>query len=139
MSGEEKIDIWNNKEKNQSKENQDKINEKNSQKLNLDSIKSNLLLGTYVSKGDTLGFVGSSGTTSLSHLHFDFKSIPNQWGNTTTAKYLNPNRLFDPTEHPHVLSKLDNAHIDYGTSINANENSNNEDNFVSNKLVNVKA
>ena len=78
----------------------------------LDSIKSSLLVGTYISKGDTLGFVGSSGTTSLSHLHFDFKSIPNQWGNTTTAKYLNPNRLFDPTEHPHILSKLDNAHIE---------------------------
>ena len=59
-----------------------------------------------------MGFVGSSGTTSLSHLHFDFKSIPNQWGNTTTAKYLNPNRLFDPTEHPHILTKLDNAHIE---------------------------
>lgn len=78
----------------------------------LDSIKSNLLVGAYVSKGDTLAFVGSSGTTSLSHLHFDFKSIPNQWGNTTTAKYLNPNRLFDPTDHPHILSKLDNAHIE---------------------------
>ena len=39
LKSEEKIDIWNNKEKNQSKENQDKINEKNSQKLNLDSIK----------------------------------------------------------------------------------------------------
>ena len=78
----------------------------------IDSIRNNLLVGTYVSRGDTLGFVGSSGTTSLSHLHFDFKSIPNQWGNSTTSKYLNPNRLFDPTEHPHVLSKLDNAHIE---------------------------
>lgn len=78
----------------------------------LDSIMSNLLVGDYISKGDTLAFVGSSGTTSLSHLHFDFKSIPNEWGNTTTAKYLNPNRLFDPTEHPHILGKLDNAHIE---------------------------
>mgnify|MGYP001349606428 FL=1 len=78
----------------------------------LDSIKSTLLVGDYISKGDTLAFVGSSGTTSLSHLHFDFKSIPNEWGNTTTAKYLNPNRLFDPTEHPHILGKFDNAHIE---------------------------
>ncbi|MAO32949.1 MAG: hypothetical protein CL824_05525 [Crocinitomicaceae bacterium] len=78
----------------------------------LDSIMSNLLVGDYISKGDTLAFVGSSGTTSLSHLHFDFKSIPNEWGNTTTAKYLNPNRLFDPTEHPHILGKFDNAHIE---------------------------
>ena len=27
-------------------------------------------------------------------------------------KYLNPNRLFDPTEHPHILGKLENAHIE---------------------------
>ena len=78
----------------------------------LDSIRGNLFVGDYISKGDTLAFVGSSGTTSLSHLHFDFKSIPNEWGNTTTAKYLNPNRLFDPTEHPHILGKLDNSHIE---------------------------
>ena len=49
-----------------------------------------------VSKGDTLGYVGESGTTTLSHLHFDYKGIPNQWGNTTSLKYLNPNRLFNP-------------------------------------------
>ena len=78
----------------------------------LDSIRSSLLVGDYISKGDTLAFVGNSGTTSLSHLHFDFKSIPNEWGNTTTAKYLNPNRLFNPTEHPHILGKLENAHIE---------------------------
>lgn len=78
----------------------------------LDSIKSGLSIGNRLVKGDTLAFVGNSGTTSLSHLHFDFKSIPNQWGNTTTAKYLNPNRLFDPNKSPHVLGKLDNAHIE---------------------------
>lgn len=78
----------------------------------LDSISSNLSVGSQITKGDTLAFVGKSGTTTLSHLHFDFKSIPNQWGNTTTSKYLNPNRLFDPTVHPHVLGKLDIAHIE---------------------------
>ncbi|MCH2021986.1 MAG: T9SS type A sorting domain-containing protein [Saprospiraceae bacterium] len=78
----------------------------------LDSIVSLLFVGMNINKGDTLAFVGESGTTSLSHLHFDYKGIPNQWGNTTTLKYLNPNRLFDPYEHPHVLGKLNNAHIE---------------------------
>ena len=78
----------------------------------LDSVVSTLFIGMNVSKGDTLGYVGESGTTTLSHLHFDYKGIPNQWGNTTSLKYLNPNRLFNPNEHPHVLGKLNNAHIE---------------------------
>lgn len=78
----------------------------------LDSISNTLSLGDFVNKGDTLGFVGKSGTTSLSHLHYDYSGIPNQWGNTTARKYLNSNRLFDPNEHPHVLGKLNNAHIE---------------------------
>ena len=65
-----------------------------------------------VNKGDTLGFVGASGYTSLAHLHFDYTGIPNQWGNTISRKYLNPMRLFAPEVHPHVVGKLDNAHIE---------------------------
>lgn len=78
----------------------------------LDSIEGGLFVGMDIGKGDTLGFAGESGTTSLSHLHFDYKGIPNQWGNSSTTKYLNPNRLFNPNKHPHVLGKLDNAHIE---------------------------
>jgi hypothetical protein len=78
----------------------------------LDSISSLLSVGMSVTKGDTLGFVGESGTTSLSHLHFDYMGVPNQWGNTNLLRYLNTNRLFDPNEHPHVIGKLDNAHVE---------------------------
>ena len=39
LKSEEKIDIWNNKEKKQTTENKEIINKKNSQELNLDSIK----------------------------------------------------------------------------------------------------
>ena len=78
----------------------------------LDSISSLLSVGMLVDKGDTLGFVGQSGTTTLSHLHFDYGGVPNQWGNNNLLKYLNPNRLFDPNEHPHVIGKLDNAHVE---------------------------
>ena len=80
--------------------------------LHLDSISANISLNSNVQKGDTLGFVGESGTTSLDHLHLDYYGIPNQWGNSTNRKFLNPMRLFDPNEHPHVIGKLDNAHIE---------------------------
>jgi len=80
--------------------------------LHLDSIVASLAEEMSVSKGDTLGFVGASGYTSLSHLHFDYTGIPNQWGNTTSRKYLNPMRLFDPEVYPEVVGKLDNAHIE---------------------------
>ena len=39
LKSEEKIDIWNNKEKKQTTENKEIINKKNSQELNLESIK----------------------------------------------------------------------------------------------------
>ncbi len=39
LKREEKIDIWNNKEKKQTTENKEIINKKNSQELNLESIK----------------------------------------------------------------------------------------------------
>jgi len=80
--------------------------------LHLDSISSKISLGSRIQKGDTLGIVGQSGTTSLNHLHLDYYGIPNQWGNQTTRKFLNPMRLFDPDKYPHVIGKLDNAHIE---------------------------
>ena len=39
LKSEEKIDIWNNKDKSEPKENKEQINEIDSQKLNLNSIK----------------------------------------------------------------------------------------------------
>lgn len=78
----------------------------------LDSISNDLSIGDWVDKADVLGFVGASGSTSLSHLHFDYSGIPNQWGNTSSRKYLNPNRLFDPMLYPHVLGPLNNVHIE---------------------------
>ena len=80
--------------------------------LHLDSISSALSLGDRVSKGDTIADVGKSGTTTLTHLHFDYYAIPNLWGNSTSRKWLNPMRLFDPAEHPHVVGKLDNVHME---------------------------
>jgi hypothetical protein len=80
--------------------------------LHLDTIWANLTLGTRVRKGDTIGNIGETGTTTLEHLHLDYYGVPNQWGNTTARKFLNPMRLFDPHQYPHVIGTLKDVQIE---------------------------
>ena len=60
-----------------------------------------------ISKGDTIGIIGESGTTVNVHLHLSALTLHPIFGNA----YVNTARLFDPTESPGVLGPLDNATI----------------------------
>ncbi|MDB4286154.1 T9SS type A sorting domain-containing protein [bacterium] len=61
-----------------------------------------------ISKGDTIGIMGASGTTSNVHLHLSTQTAHPLYGNA----FVHTSRLFDPTLHPNVLSSLTHANIE---------------------------
>ena len=62
-----------------------------------------------ISKGDTIGRMGASGTTTNIHLHLSTNTLHPVFGNA----FVNTNRLFDPTKSPHILTTLSNATVEY--------------------------
>lgn len=61
-----------------------------------------------IQKGDLIGFMGKSGTTSNVHLHLSSTSVHPVHGNS----FLSTARLFDPTLHPPILKELTDAKIE---------------------------
>ena len=62
-----------------------------------------------ISKGDTIGRIGQSGTTTNTHLHLSTQTIHPVYG----SAFVNTARLFDPAKHPGVLAPLTNAKVEY--------------------------
>ncbi|MFK7970176.1 MAG: T9SS type A sorting domain-containing protein [Bacteroidia bacterium] len=62
-----------------------------------------------VSKGDTMGLVGESGTTTNKHLHLSVQTSNHPDFNLA---FVNTWRLFDPTLHPQILSTLRHARVE---------------------------
>lgn len=72
------------------------------------SIADTLTSGTVqISKGDTIGIMGESGTTSNIHLHMSTNTIHPINGNA----FVHTARLFDPTLSPWILAPLQNASV----------------------------
>lgn len=61
-----------------------------------------------IQKGEVIGLMGESGTTSNVHLHLSSNAVHPVNGNS----FLSTARLFDPTLHPAVLKELTDATID---------------------------
>lgn len=60
-----------------------------------------------IQKGDTIGKMGESGTTTNVHLHLSVQTLQPEYGNAI----VNTARLFDPTQSPGVLAPLVQAQI----------------------------
>ncbi len=61
-----------------------------------------------IQKGDLIGIMGESGTTTNVHLHLSQVVVHPLYGNA----FLSTARLFDPTLHPGVLKELTDARIE---------------------------
>lgn len=61
-----------------------------------------------ISKGDTIGRMGKSGTTNNVHLHMSTQTIHPVYGNA----FVNTARLFDPNKYPGILGPLNNSKIE---------------------------
>lgn len=61
-----------------------------------------------IRKGDTIGEMGNSGTTSNVHLHMSTQTIHPVYG----SAFVNTTRLFDPNKFPGVLGQLNDAKIE---------------------------
>lgn len=61
-----------------------------------------------INKGDTIGLMGESGTTTNVHLHMSTQTIHPVYG----SAFINTNRLFDPTSSPEILGPLSNATVE---------------------------
>ena len=72
----------------------------------LASVGSDIQLDARVAKGEVIGQMGASGTTSTVHLHL---SVIRK--NTGSSINVQPMRIFDPQTTPHLLDYLHNAEI----------------------------
>lgn len=61
-----------------------------------------------IHKGDVIGLMGESGTTSNVHLHMSTQTDHPGYGNA----FVNTARLFDPTANPHILEPLRSARLE---------------------------
>ncbi len=69
----------------------------------LSQVKSSLVEGGTIAKGDLIGKMGSSGATSNNHLHL---SAQRKLLRQDELVNVHPMRLFNPTHNPHILKQL---------------------------------